>query len=80
MAPAPPPPARPPTSEKMLFAAMQRSGRNGMVRDRISLRRRLDELKNKRQRTEHPMKSTNLNSTEVGNARYGRDDNRCDHG
>jgi hypothetical protein len=29
----------------MLFAAMQRSGRNGMVRDRISLRRRLDELK-----------------------------------
>jgi hypothetical protein len=47
MASAPPPPARPPTSETMLFARIRRSGRNRMVRDRISLRRRLDEIKNR---------------------------------
>jgi hypothetical protein len=33
-----------------------------------------------RQRTEHPIKSTKLNSREVGNARNGRDDDRCDYG
>jgi len=33
-----------------------------------------------RQRTEHPIKSTKLNSREVCNARNGRDDDRCDYG
>ena len=50
-----PPPVRPPTSGAMLSTAIPRSGRTRTVCDRISLRRRLDEMKT-RERTERPSK------------------------